>query len=151
MAAAAPDLKKRLEAVQEFTSGFALVYEYHPAGAGCYRDTGEAISPQALEAFRTADATLKGLQTAAYLKDIASKHGVMGPYETGLVINRAGEGVEALVQKACEMGMDVLGVIPPDENVAAYDRVGRPTIELPDDSPSVVAVRGILKGLRRAR
>ena len=60
-------------------------------------------------------------------------------------------GVEALVQKACEMGMDVLGVIPPDENVAAYDRVGRPTIELPDDSPSVVAVREILKGLRRAR
>ena len=35
------------------------------------------------------DATLKGLQTAAYLKDIASKHGVTGPYETGLVINRA--------------------------------------------------------------
>ena len=55
------------------------------------------------------------------------------------------------MQKACEMGMDVLGVIPPDENVAAYDRVGRPTIELPDDSPSVVAVREILKGLRRAR
>jgi len=49
-----------LEAVQELTGGFALVYEYHPAGAGCYRDTGEAISQQAIEAFRTADATLKG-------------------------------------------------------------------------------------------
>jgi len=96
------------------------------------------------------DATLKGLQTAAYLKDIASKHGVTGPYETGLVINRAGEGVEPLKQKASEMGMDVLGVIPPDENVAEYDRVGRPTIELPDDSPSVLAVRAILAGLRAA-
>ena len=29
-----------------------------------------------------------------------------------------------------------------------YDRVGRPTIELPDNSPSVVAVRQILKELR---
>jgi CO dehydrogenase maturation factor len=66
------------------------------------------------------------------------------------VINRAGEGVEALKQKAGEMGMDVLGVIPPDENVAEFDRLGRPTIELPDDSPSVVAVRGILNRLRQA-
>lgn len=94
------------------------------------------------------DATLKGLQTAAYLKDIASKHGVAGSYETGLIINRAGEGVEALKQKACEMGLEVLGVIPPDENVAEYDRLGRPTIELPDDSPSVLAVREILERLR---
>ncbi len=96
------------------------------------------------------DATLKGLQTAAYLRDIASKHGVAGPYETGLVINRAGEGVEALMQKAHEMGLHVLGVVPPDPNVAEYDRVGKPTIGLPDDSPSVLAVREILKGLRRA-
>ena len=95
------------------------------------------------------DATLKGLQTAAYLKDIASKHGVTGPYEMGLVINRAEEGVEALTDKAREMGLDLLGVIPPDENVADYDRVGRPTIELPDDSPSVLAVREILTGLRQ--
>lgn len=93
------------------------------------------------------DATLKGLQTAAYLKDIASRHGVAGPYETGLVFNRAGEGAGSLKRKALEMGLDVLGVIPPDENVAEYDRLGRPTIELPDDSPSVLAVKGILQRL----
>ncbi len=96
------------------------------------------------------DATMKGLQTAAYLKDIASKHGVAGPYETGLVINRAEQGIEALTRKAQEMGLTVLGVMPVDPNVAEYDRVGRPTIELPDDSPSVIAAIEILKGLRRA-
>jgi CO dehydrogenase maturation factor len=95
------------------------------------------------------DATLKGLLTAAYLSDIASKHGVTGPYETGLVINRADKGVEVLVNKAQEMGLHVLGVIPPDDNVAEYDRMGRPTIELPDDSPSVAAAREIRKGSDR--
>ena len=96
------------------------------------------------------DATLKGLQTAVYLKDIASQHGVTGPHETGLVINRAGEGAEALDEQAREMGLDVLGLIPTDDNVAEYDRLGRPTIGLPDNSPSVAAVREILMQLRLA-
>jgi len=112
----------------------------------------EQINRRVIDSISTlvmiSDATVKGLQTAAYLKDIASKYGIRGPYKTGLVINRAGEGTEALEEKAQEMGLDVLGVIPVDENVAAFDRVGRPTIELPDDSPSVAAVRRILRALR---
>ncbi len=49
-----------LETVQETAGGFSLACEHHRAGAGCYRDTGEAITPEALKAFRAADATLKG-------------------------------------------------------------------------------------------
>ena len=49
-----------LETVQKVTGGFSLSYEVHRAGARCYRDTGEAITPEALEAFQNADATLKG-------------------------------------------------------------------------------------------
>ena len=49
-----------LETLQKVTGGFSLAYEFHRAGAGCYRDTGEAITPEALQAFQNADATLKG-------------------------------------------------------------------------------------------
>ena len=49
-----------LETVQKVAGGFSLAYEFHKAGAACYRDTGEAITPEAIEAFRNADATLKG-------------------------------------------------------------------------------------------
>jgi 3-isopropylmalate dehydrogenase len=47
-----------LETVREVAGGFSLACEFHKAGAGCYRDTGEPITAEALEAFRSADATL---------------------------------------------------------------------------------------------
>lgn len=93
------------------------------------------------------DATMKGLRTAVYLKKIADKYGVQEGYRTGLVINKAGKGVTGLKEKAHEMGLDIIGLIPADENVADYDRIGRPTMELPDDSPSVLAVDQILRDL----
>jgi CO dehydrogenase maturation factor len=93
------------------------------------------------------DATIKGLRTAAYLRDIAGRYGVQGQYRTGLVINRACEGVGGLQDKARDMGLDLLGLIPEDANVSRYDRIGQPTIDLPDDSPSVLAVRCILEDL----
>jgi len=112
----------------------------------------EQINRRAIDSIDTlimiSDATVKGLRTAAYLKEIAEKYGVQGPYRTGLVLNRVCDGVPTLEETAREMGLDVLGTVPVDANVAEYDRLGRPTIELPDDSPSVVAVGRILKALR---
>ncbi len=49
-----------LETLQDITGWFSLIYEFHQAGAGCYRDTGKPIASEALEAFQRADATLKG-------------------------------------------------------------------------------------------
>jgi CO dehydrogenase maturation factor len=111
----------------------------------------EQINRLVIDSIRTlviiSDATLKGIQTAVYLKEIAEKYGVKGPHRTGLVINRADAGVKGLEEKAREMGLDVLGIVPVDANVAEYDRVGRPTVDLPDDSSSVIAVRRVLADL----
>jgi 3-isopropylmalate dehydrogenase len=49
-----------LETVQTLCGRFSLIYEYHQAGAQCYRQTGAAITPEALEAFQRTDSTLKG-------------------------------------------------------------------------------------------
>lgn len=93
------------------------------------------------------DATMKGFRTAVYLKRIADKYGVQEGCRTGLVINKAIKGVAELKEKAREMGLDIIGLIPVDEDVADYDRIGRPTMELPNNSPSVLAVGRILKDL----
>ena len=43
--------------------------------------------------------------------------------------------------------LDLLGWIPEDGLIREFDFKGRSMIDLPDDSASVVAVRGILLGL----
>lgn len=40
--------------------GFALDFDHRPAGAGCYRESGEAMSAETFAACRAADAVLKG-------------------------------------------------------------------------------------------
>jgi 3-isopropylmalate dehydrogenase len=47
-----------LDQVQADVGGFRLEYEAHPAGAGCYRDTGEALPASTLTACQNADAIL---------------------------------------------------------------------------------------------
>ncbi|MBI4234055.1 MAG: isocitrate/isopropylmalate dehydrogenase family protein [Chloroflexi bacterium] len=49
-----------LAALQEKREEFRLDVEPHEAGAGHYRKAGRAMSPETLEACRSADATLKG-------------------------------------------------------------------------------------------
>ena len=64
----------------------------------------------------------------------------------GLVINRArdmGEGDVILDATS----LDFFGWIPEDGLIREFDFKGKSMIDLPDDSSSVVAVRGILLGL----
>ena len=93
------------------------------------------------------DATIRGIQTAAYLKEIAQDYGVQKPYRTGLVINKIKKGTEQIEEKTKEIGLKIFGFIPEDENIIKYDLIGKPTIQLPDTSPSIIAVREILKNL----
>jgi len=93
------------------------------------------------------DATTKGIRTAAHLNRIAQDYGVETPFRIALVINKVKHDSAELEEKAGQMGLDVVGLIPQDEHVAQYDLVGRPAIELPDNSPSVSAVSRILLNL----
>ncbi len=67
----------------------------------------------------------------------------MGRYQSGLVFNRAQEDLGDLEAMAEGHGLKVWGKVPLDEKVALFDRTGRPTVDLPDDAPSVLAVRNI--------
>ena len=43
--------------------------------------------------------------------------------------------------------MNLLGVVPQDETVYEYDCEGKPLVNLPDDNPVKVALRGIVDKL----
>ena len=51
----------------------------------------------------------------------------------------------ALDEMVKNSGVELIGTVPEDENIRAFDLVGEPIIELPEDSKAVVAVKGIFE------
>jgi CO dehydrogenase maturation factor len=94
------------------------------------------------------DATIRGIQTASLINEVAHKRKAKEDTRMGLVINRVREGQEEQLRQAAEQaGLEVVGFIPEDENITQYDLAGKPLYNLEDNSPSVVAVKGIAKKL----
>lgn len=95
--------------------------------------------------FVVSDASARGVRSAARVREVAEAIEV-GVKHLYLVISRAFPGAaEALAEEIAKTGLELIGVIPDDHLVTEYDLKGIPLIQLPDDAPSSVAVRGILK------
>jgi CO dehydrogenase maturation factor len=62
----------------------------------------------------------------------------------GIVFNRVTGNRPLLEQSADKIGLEVLGFIPQDEQIAYHDLIGRPILELPADSPGLASVREIV-------
>jgi CO dehydrogenase maturation factor len=92
-----------------------------------------------------ADMSVRSLETAAGIIRVAqSRDGDIRVGKAGLVLNRVRNDrpEQALIDK---IGIDIVGSIPEDQTVNAYDRAGRSLWELPDDSPVPKAVYRILE------
>ncbi len=95
--------------------------------------------------FIVSDHSRKGVRSAIRIADLA-KELELGIGRMGLVVNRvSGRGVDPrLAEEAKKGGLELLGVVPEDREVERFDMEGRSLLELPEDSPAVRAVRGIL-------
>ena len=73
----------------------------------------------------------------------------LNPKQMGLIINRAPDGkLNAGTQEEIEkQGLNLFGVVPHDECVYEYDCEGKPTTQLPEDSPVRKALREIVDKL----
>jgi CO dehydrogenase maturation factor len=93
------------------------------------------------------DPTKRGIDTAANIKNLSEKLHINFRH-IYLVLNKVTED-EAVKSFLDEMvknsGLTLIGTVPEDENVRAYDLVGKPIIGLPDNSKAVVAVKGIFE------
>ncbi len=70
---------------------------------------------------------------------------------TGLILNRLSGPVPDVLQEHIDkMGIPLVGVIPPDEELAALELAGRPLIELNNQSLAVTAVADIMTQLQTA-
>ena len=71
------------------------------------------------------------------------------PKKTGLIVNRAPKGKldEGTLEEIRNQGLELLGVVPHDDLVYQYDCDGKPTVQLPKDSPVRTALKEIIEKL----
>ncbi len=95
------------------------------------------------------DLSIRGVEAASSIIEVVRNDETMKGVRTGLVINKVRDDAKPIVEIAQrQIGLEVLGCIPEDENITKYDLAGKPLMDLPDSSPSVVAVREMLQGCK---
>ena len=94
------------------------------------------------------DASLRGARVAGSIMEVIRRDETVRPLRASLVINRFNGNDALITEHAEKWGLEILGRIPEDRNITDYDAVGTPLIELPNMSPSVLAVKEICEKLR---
>jgi CO dehydrogenase maturation factor len=161
-------MEMKLEESMVEAAGFDLVVMGQPEGAGCYcaantllagfmdrlagnypfivmdNEAGmEHISRLTTKnvdiLLIVSDSSRRGLQAAIRIEDLARRLNI-GVGKSYAVINQI---KEAPSDQALEMinasGLELAGTVPEDRTVYEFDFKGRPTIEMPEDCPSVQA------------
>ncbi|WDN88864.1 CO dehydrogenase maturation factor [Desulfosarcina sp. BuS5] len=93
--------------------------------------------------------TLRSVQTALYIKDVAESYGVQKSFGCNIILNKADkkDRIEKIRSVLKKEGTEISGIVPMDENIAKYDVIGKSIFDLPGESPSVKAVKKIMKTL----
>ena len=106
------------------------------------------VLPSMQTAILVSDCSRRGVQAVGRIAKLIEECD-LHPRQIGLIINRAPGGVlnEGTKQEIENQGLHLLGVVPQDETVFDYDCEGKPTINLPEDSPVKKAIREIVDKL----
>jgi CO dehydrogenase maturation factor len=91
------------------------------------------------------DPTVRGIKTAQRIAGLVREL-ELEVDKHALIINRvSGEEGPELRKRAEELGLEAAGFVPQDMKVFEYDLQGKAIMELPEDSPAVKTVYGILE------
>ncbi len=87
--------------------------------------------------FVVSDPTVRGIRTAGRILEVVKELG-LNIKDLALIVNRVqGEFDPKMAELVDKIGLKLAGVLPADETIAAFDLEGKPTIQLPDDTPAV--------------
>ena len=106
------------------------------------------ILPTMQTAILVSDCSRRGVQEAGRIARLVEELNFK-PQKMGLIVNRAPEGrLDAgTMEEIQKQNLELLGVIPHDDMVYRFDCDGRPTIQLPADSPVRAALKEIVEKL----
>ncbi len=93
------------------------------------------------------DYSLKGIRTVGKIRELIDEL-KLSVKERHLVVDRAPNGLDPVFSREIQnLGLSLLGTIPEDAIVAEYEMEGRPLLDLPDDSPAVRVVTGMMENM----
>lgn len=106
------------------------------------------ILPKVDTIILVSDCSRRGVQAVGRIRDLIEEC-QLNPTSIGLIVNRAPNGQlnAGTMEEIEKQGLTLLGVVPQDETVYEYDCDGKPTTQLPKDSPVRQALYGILDKL----
>lgn len=131
--------------VQKLQSHYPYVIVDNEAGM---EHISRGIVPMMEMAILVSDCSRRGVQAAgriaALMKELNFK-----PKKTGLIVNRAPDGKldDGTLEEIKKQNLELLGVVPQDDNVYRFDCEGKPIVQLPKDSPIRKAFEDILQKL----
>lgn len=87
----------------------------------------------------------RGLMTAGRIRDLTEEL-KLEVDRTCLIVNRVPEGLDARIEgEVKRLKLELAGTVPLDDQIYRLDLEGRPTTDLPDDSPALESVFKILE------
>ena len=106
------------------------------------------ILPKMEVAILVSDCSRRGVQAAGRIAKLMKELNFK-PQKTGLIVNRVPDGKldAGTLEEIRNQGLELLGVVPHDDQVYQYDCDGKPIIQLPKDSPVRSALGEIVKKL----
>jgi len=106
------------------------------------------ILPSMETAILVSDCSRRGVQAAGRIKDLIAEC-KLNPQRIGLIVNRAPGGkLNAGTKEEIEkQGLELLAVVPADDTVYEFDCDGKPSVDLPEDSPVRKALMDAIRKL----
>jgi CO dehydrogenase maturation factor len=95
------------------------------------------------------DYSLKGIRTVGKIRELIEEL-KLSVKEKHLVVDRAPKDVDPGFSREIEkQGLKLLGMIPEDPFIFEYEMKGKPLLDLPDDSPAVQVVAGMMEKMMK--
>lgn len=106
------------------------------------------ILPTMQTAVLVSDCSRRGVQAAGRIARLIEELNLK-PQKMGLIVNRAPEGTldAGTMEEIEKQNLNLLGVVPHDDMVYQFDCDGKPTVQLPGDSPVRAALKEIMEKL----
>jgi CO dehydrogenase maturation factor len=90
------------------------------------------------------DMSRRGLETASLINTVLESHTAFSYKMKGFILNRVPNDFSSVEKHLTGIEIELLGTIPEDSLVAAFDFEARPLLEIPDDSPAYKATERIM-------